>query len=46
MTAPIRRRGEDDRRPDGIGVPSRYHIHGAEGGGLDLFCADLSIAEG
>ena len=35
----------DDRRPDGIGVPSRYHIHGAEGGGLDLFCADLSIAE-
>ena len=36
----------DDRRPDGIGVPSRYHIHGAEGGGLDLFCADLSIAEG
>lgn len=36
----------DDRRPDGIGVPSRYHIHGAEDGGLDLFCADLSIAEG
>lgn len=36
----------DDRRPDGIGVPSRYHIHGAEGGGLDLFCADLSISEG
>lgn len=36
----------DDRRPDGIGVPSRYHIHGAEGGGLDLFCADLSITEG
>lgn len=35
----------DDRRPDGIGVPLRYHIHGAEGGGLDLFCADLSIAE-
>ena len=35
----------DDRRPDGIGVPSRYHIHGAEDGGLDLFCADLSIAE-
>lgn len=36
----------DDRRPDGIGVPSRYHIHGAEDGGLDLFCADLSISEG
>ena len=36
----------DDRRPDGIGVPSRYHIHGAEDGGLDLFCADLSITEG
>lgn len=45
MTVPIRRRGEDDRRPDGIGVPSHYHIHGAEDGGLDLFCADLSIAE-
>lgn len=36
----------DDRRPDGIGVPSRYHIHGAEDGGLNLFCADLSISEG